>query len=342
MKSKRKQKFRVVVLVRKGLVPPDSIEGLTPEEIQPWRTEWDVISTLRSMGHEVMPIGLYSDLGVIRTALEEAKPHVAFNVLEEFHGDALYDQHVVSFLELVRQPYTGCNPRGLTLAHDKALTKQILAYHRISVPGFVVFPLNRRVRRPKKLKFPLLVKSLIEEGSTGISQASIVHDDEKLVERVEFIHRRIGTSAIAEQYIEGREIYVAVMGNQRLQTFTPWELVISNLPEGSCNIATGRIKWNRAYQQRVGVITQAAKLGPELRRKIEHTSKRVYRLLSLSGYARIDYRVTEDGKLYLLEANPNPDIAAEEDFAAAAAHSGIKYKRLLERIINLGLRYAAW
>jgi D-alanine-D-alanine ligase len=132
------------------------------------------------MGHEAFPIGLYDDLGIIRKALEEKKPHIVFNLLEEFHGYAVYDQHVVSFLELMRQPYTGCNPRGLTLAHDKALSKKILAFHRIQVPSFAVFPVNRKVRRPKSLKFPILVKSLSEEGSACISQASLVNDDEKL------------------------------------------------------------------------------------------------------------------------------------------------------------------
>ncbi|HEV8131031.1 MAG TPA: D-alanine--D-alanine ligase [Acidobacteriota bacterium] len=339
MKFRPREKLRIVVLVREGLVPPDSVEGLSEEQMQPWRTEHDVISALRSMGHEVHPVALYSDLGVIRTALYELKPHVAFNLLEEFHGDALYDQHVVSFLELMRQPYTGCNPRGLTLAHDKALSKKILSYHRILVPAFGVFPINRKVRRPKRLKFPLLVKSLIEEGSTGISQSSIVYEDEKLAERVDFIHRQIKTHAIAEQYIEGREIYVAIIGNRKLQIYTPWELLIQKLPEGAPNIATGKVKWSRAYQTKVGVVTQPAELTPALERTVRRISKRIYRTLSLSGYVRLDFRLTPDGRFYLLEANPNPDIQRKEDFAQAAAHSGVQYEVLLQKIITLGLSY---
>ncbi len=339
MSLKAKEKLRIVVLVREGLVPPETIEGLTEEQIQPWKTEYDVISTLKEMGHEVYPVALYSDMGVIRIALHEHKPHIAFNLLEEFHGDALYDQHVVSYLELAKQPYTGCNPRGLMLAHDKALSKEVLAFHRISVPKFAVFPLDRKVRRPKKLKFPLLVKSVSEEGSTGISQASIVNDEAKLAERVDFIHRQTGTSAIAEQYINGREIYVSVIGNRNLQTYAAWELLIENLPEGASNIATGRIKWNRKYQAKVGAVTEAAKLAPDLLKKAERVSKRIYRILSLSGYARLDYRLTEDGHFHLLEANPNPDIQRGEDFAASAAHSGVKYEALLQKIITLGMRY---
>ena len=333
------KKLRVIVLCHEDLVPPDTIEGLTPKEIAPFRTEWDVISTLKKIGHEVSPVGVYNNLGVIGNALIEQKPHIAFNLLEEFHGYPLYDQHVVSYLELMKQPYTGCNPRGLTICRDKALAKMVLAYHRIHIPAFAVFHMNRKVKRSKRLKFPLLVKSISEEGSVGIARASIVNDDEKLAERVEFIHRQTKTHAIAEQYIAGREIYVSVIGNQRLQTYTPWELVIEKLPEGAPNIATSKLKWDPAYQEKVGVVTKAAELDKSMRDKVERLSKKIYRTLFLSGYARLDYRVTEDGQFYLLEANPNPQIADHEDFADSANHSGVDYETLLQKIIALGLRY---
>lgn len=333
------KKLRVIVLCHEDLVPPETVEGLTPKEIAPFRTEWDVISTLKKMGHEVSPVGVYNNLGVIGNALLEYKPHIAFNLLEEFHGYPLYDQHVVSYLELMKQPYTGCNPRGLTISHDKALAKMVLAYHRIHVPAFAVFHMNRKVRRSKRLKFPLLVKSISEEGSVGIARASIVNDDEKLAERVEFIHRQTKTHAIAEQYIAGREIYVSVIGNQRLQTYTPWEMVIEKLPEGAPNIATSKLKWDPAYQEKVGVVTKAAVLDKSMRVKLERLSKKIYRTLFLSGYARLDYRVTEDGRFFLLEANPNPQIADHEDFADSANHSGVDYDGLLQKIMALGLRY---
>jgi D-alanine-D-alanine ligase len=334
-----KKKLRVIVLVHEDLIPPDSLEGLNSKEVMAVKTEYDVISTLKQMGHEVYPVGLYNHLNAIGNALLEQKPHVAFNLLEEFHGYPLYDQHVVSYLELMKQPYTGCNPRGLTLAHDKALTKMILAYHRIQVPHFAVFPLNRKVRRPKRLKFPLLVKSISEEGSVGIAQASVVHDDEKLAQRVDFIHRQNKTDAIAEQYIKGREVYVGVIGNQNIQTYAPWELVMEKLPEGTENIATLKIKWDPAYQEKVGVVTRAAELTPEQHKQLERLSKRIYRYLFLSGYARLDYRLTEEGQFYLLEANPNPQIARDEDFADSAAHTGLPYEQLLQKIITVGLNY---
>ena len=328
-----------MVLLTHELMPPEAIPEGVEKEKQPWRTEYDVITALKSMGHEVYPVGLQSDLAVIANAREQHKPHVAFNLLEEFDGHALFDQHVVSYLELLKQPYTGCNPRGLTLAHDKALTKKILSFHRLAVPGFGVFPRGQKVARPARLKFPLLVKSVIEEGSVGISQASVVHDDEKLAERVEFIHRTTESHAIAEQYIEGREIYVSVIGNKRLQTYTPWELVIKNLPDGSLNIATGRLKWNPDYQKKVGLVTKPAELSEELQRKLVSISKRIYRHLNLSGYARMDYRLSNDGQFYLLEANPNPQIARDEDFADSAAHCGLSYCQLLQKILTLAVSY---
>jgi D-alanine-D-alanine ligase len=339
MRFEPSKKLRVLVLCQHDLIPPETLPEGVNKESQRWRTEYDVTSTLRAMGHEVIPIGLYDETDVIRQAIQDHSPHVAFNLIEEFDRQPLFDQHVVSYLELKRLPYTGCNPRGLTIAHDKALTKKILAYHRINVPNFAVYPQRRKVRRPRRLKFPLLVKSVIVEGSVGISQASIVNSDEKLSERVEFIHRQTNSPAIAEEYIEGREIYVGVIGNNYLRTYTPWELEMTKLPEGTANIATGKVKWNPKYQEKVGLKTHAADCTPELRKRLESLSKRIYRLLSLSGYARLDYRVTEDGRIYLLEANPNPQIAHKEDFADSAEDCGVQYGPLLQKIMTLGLSY---
>jgi D-alanine-D-alanine ligase len=334
-----KNKLRVIMLGHADLIPPDTLDGVEDKAKEPWRTEYDVVSTLRGLGHEVWPVGARSELGVIREAIEEHKPHITFNLLEEFDGYPLFDQHVVSYLELRKQKYTGCNPRGLTLAHDKALTKKILAYHRISVPRFSFFPLKRKVQPPKRLRFPVFVKSVSDEGSVGIAQASLVRSNEKLAERVDFIHRQNQTHAIAEEYIEGREIYVGVIGNERLQAYTPWELVMKNLPEGAPNIATGKVKWDVEYQKKIGLVTQPAKVEPQVKKEFERLSKRIYRILGLSGYARIDYRLTEDGRIYVLEVNPNPQIAQQEDFADSAEHCGVGYGALLQKIITLGMSY---
>jgi D-alanine-D-alanine ligase len=333
-------RLRILGLVHRHLVPPDVLPEGTDIVSAPWRTEYDVISTLRAMGHDVHVLGVHDDLGDIRRAATDLKPHIAFNLLEGFDDVAIFDQNVVSHLELLKLPYTGCNPRGLLLARDKALSKKLLAYHRIRVPECAVFRIGRPARRPRRLTFPLIVKSLTQEASIGISQASVVESDEKLRERVAFIHESIGTAAIAEQYIDGRELYVGIIGNQALQALPVWELFFTNMPPDAKRIATDRVKWSVKYQQKYGIQSGAARDLPEgLAESIQHLCKRAYRALELSGFARIDLRLDEAGNPWVLEANPNPQIARGEDFAASAEVAGLSYETLLQRILNLGLRW---
>jgi D-alanine-D-alanine ligase len=336
------KRLRVLVLVHPDLLPPDSSKGFSEQQISEWKTEYDVVTTLRRAGHEVKPLGVLDELKPIRDEIETWKPNVVLTLLEEFHGEAIYDQNVASFLELMRVPYTGCNPRGLMLARGKDLSKTLVHYHRIPVPAFAVFPIGRKVRRPARLALPLIVKSLIEDGSYGISQASVVDSDDKLVERVNFIHERVGTPAIAEQYIEGREIYVGVLGNDRLRVLPVWELTFGNMAEGDWPIATEKVKHDTDYQERRQILHGPAKnLAPEVALRIQAIAKRIYRTLELDGYARIDFRLSADGVPYFLEANPNPEIAESQEFAAAAKHDGIKYRDLLHRILTLGMQRAA-
>lgn len=343
--SKRKvrhKKMRVLVLMHEDLVPPDTIKGVSDKEMTPWKTEYDVVATLKDMGHDVLPLGVASDLGVLRDAILDFKPRITFNLLEEFHGVAVYDQHVVSYLELMKRRYTGCNPRGLMLAHDKALSKKLMAFHRIRIPEFAVFPFGGPIRKPQRLDYPLLVKSLTEEGSVGIAQASRVEDEAQLKERVEFVHRSLGTDAIAERFIQGRELYVGVIGNRRLQTFPVWELLFTKAPDEKPIIATAKVKWDLDYQKKLGIVYKAAKeLPPGIAPKIAKMCKRAYRVLALSGYARMDLRLTPDGELYILEANPNPQLSFGDEFAESAEAAGISYENLLQRIITLGLSYRA-
>jgi D-alanine-D-alanine ligase len=333
-------RLRVLALVHRHLIPPATVEAGVDITAEPWRTEYDVISTLTAMGHEVQALGVHDDLGDIRRASGDWKPHIAFNLLEAFDDITIFDQNVVSHLELLKLSYTGCNPRGLLLARDKSLSKKLLAYHRIPVPECEVFRSGRPIRRPKRLQFPLIVKSLTQEASIGISQASVVDSDDKLKERVTFIHESIGTAALVEQYIEGREIYVGVLGNQTLQALPVWELFFTNMPEGSRRIATDRVKWSVKYQNKYGIDSGPAKdLSDAVGGQIQHLCKRAYRALELSGYARIDLRLDDAGNLWVLEANPNPQIARGEDFAASAEKVGLAYEAVLQRIINLGLRW---
>lgn len=334
------KKLRVLLACHEELVPPDSIEGLSDHAIKDFRTEFDVIQALRELGHEAEALGLDGDIDVVRRAAFEYEPDIIFNLIVEFLGAATYDQHVASYYELSKLTYTGCNPRGLTLARDKALSKHILRDQGVPVPAFHVFPREKFTRRPHDLEFPLFVKSVNEEASLGISRASIVHDDDKLQERIEYIHDTVETDAIAEEYIEGREFYVGVLGNRRLTSFPVWELFIPNLPKGAPRIATRRIKWDIDYQRRMGVRNRRAEnLAPEMEREIARIAKATYRALDLSGYARMDLRMRPDGRLYVLEANPNPDLTYGEDFADSAEAGGIEYPDLIQRILKLGLDY---
>ncbi len=334
------KQLRVLALVNENLVPPESLDGSTDKEIDEWKTEYDVITTLREMGHQVEVLGLSDDLTPIRHAILKRKPHIAFNLLEEFHGVVTYDHAIVSYLELMRQPYSGCNPRGLLISKDKALSKKILSYHRIPSPKFSVFPLGRKVVRPKKLKFPIFVKSVIDDASLGISQASVVYDDKELAERVAFVHEHTLADALAEEFIDGREFYVGVLGNDRLQTMPVWELMFTK--SDAPLIATRKVKWDRSYQERLGVKTDHAQdLSPTVEKQIARICKRVYKALDLSGYARMDLRMRADGRVYVLEANANPNLSFGEDFAESAEKVGLSYEDLLSKIIGLGLRYRA-
>jgi D-alanine-D-alanine ligase len=334
------RKKRVLVLMHVDLVPPDDIAGKPDAEVFEYKTEYDVMTGLRDLGHEVQPLGLYDDLTPLRQAIQNFKPHIVFNLLEEFRGETMLDQNVVSYLELVQVPYTGCNPRGLIIARDKALSKKILHYHRIRVPRFAVVPAGRKLRRkPARLEYPLIVKSQVEQASLGIAEASLVNNDEKLAERIEFMHANVGTSLILEQYVDGRELYVGIMGNSRLQVLPVWELEMRRLRSDAPRIATRRVKWNLKFQERRGVeIGPARNLPPDVERLLVKTTKRLYRLLQLSGYARVDFRLDAEGRPYFLEANPNADIGYGEEFAEAAEAAGIDYEPLLDRILAIGLR----
>jgi D-alanine-D-alanine ligase len=330
----------VLILNHPDLAAPDSLEGQSDEEIYRWKTEYDVATVLKERGHEVRKLHVMDELRPIRELVEEWKPHIVFNLLEEFHGISEFDQHVVAYLELLGVPYTGCNPRGLVLARGKALSKKLVGHHRIRVPGFTVVRRGRRARLPRALAWPVIVKSLTEEASLGISQASVVDREEKLAERVRFIHEKLGTDAIIEEFIEGREFYVGVLGNQRLTVLPVYELNFGKLGDGT-SIATERVKHDTKYQDKLGIDCQPARdLPPELERAFVRTTKRIVHILELDGYARVDYRLRGEDEIVFLEANPNPEVAMHEEFASAAEAAGYDYADLLQAIVNLGLRRA--
>jgi len=248
----------------------------------------------------------------------------------------------VAFLELLRQPYTGCNPRGLLLSRDKTLCKQLLSFHRIATPQFAVFRRGARFHVPRKLRFPLFVKSTVEDASLGIAQASVVEDAARLKERIAFVHEQVKSDALVEEYIEGRELYVGVMGNERLTRLPVWEMVFGSMPDSLAAIATRKVKWDKRYQSKYGITTHAAlDLPPQVLTALDRLSRRIYRALGMSGYARMDFRVTPQGQVYVLEANANPNLETAEDFAESARAAGTPYGELLERLMDLGLKYRA-
>lgn len=323
--------------MHRDFVPPPSLRGLSEAQVDRIKSEIDVTEALRLLGHEVQELGVHDELRPLRAVLEEWKPDCVFNLLEEFQDQVVFDQHVVSFLELMRVPYTGCSPRGLTLARDKALSKLVVAHQRVRAPRFAVYRPGRAVKRPARLAFPLIVKSLVAESSVGIAQASLVHDEAALAARVRFVHEWIHTDAIAEEFVPGRELYVGVLGNERVTVLPPRELVMRRAP-GEPLIATERVKHSLRYQAARGVqLVFPSELPEGVAERLARASRRVYRALHLDGYARIDWRLTDGGELYFLEANPNPEVARFEEFASAAEAAGIGYEALIARLLGLAL-----
>lgn len=340
MSRRLPKQMRVLMLTHPNMVPPDG--AVDPEELEgaEWKSDWDVSQGFRDLGHDVRILGIVDDLRPLRVEIEDWKPHIVFNGIEFFHNEPLWDHNIPSWLELLKVPYTGCNPRGLVLSRGKALAKRIVAPLRIPVPDHFVVPMARKVRRPPRMEFPLIVKSLTEHASAGISQASVVDSEERLTQRIEFIHERIGTDALIEEYVDGRELYVAVLGNRRLRVLPTWELMFTNMPEGAARIASAWAKRNVAYQERRGILqAHAADVDAERGEEIGRMAKRIYRAFELDGYARIDFRLSDrDGKLYFLEANANADLGRDQELATAALHAGMSYSELLEEVLWLGLR----
>src|SRR4051794_10820243 len=303
------------------------------------KTEANVLAALAALGHEGDHLVIFDDLDLFRQKVQAFQPDVLFNLADQWKNNRGFDQNIVSFLEMQSIPFTGCGSTGLLLSKHKGISKKILHYHRIRVPDFVIIPRGQRIARPRRLKFPIIVKPLKEEASHGIAQASFVENDDQFHERVTFIHESWNGDVIAEEYIHGRELYVGVIGSLRLKALPIRELVFREVPPDEPKFATYKAKWDEAYRKRWGLENQFAEgLEPALVEKIEQTCKRIYRLLTIDGYARIDLRLTAENEIYFIEANPNPMLAQDEDFAMAAAKGGLSYPQLIDRIIRIGMK----
>ena len=315
--------MRALVLVHATLVPPDSLQGLSEKEIDEWRTEYDVISHLKAAGHDVMPLGLSDSLSELRRAIMDWKPDIVFNLLEEFDGIVTYDQHVVAFLELMHQPYTGCNPRGMLLSRDKVLSKQLLTYHRVPTPQFTVFARGKAPRIPKRLRFPMFVKSSTEDASLGIAHASVV-SGRQAAKGAHRVHPRADPFGCAGRGIHRRPraLYVGVIGNERLKVLPVWEMSFGSLPESLPAIATRKVKWDRRYQQKYGITTAAATNLSEdtLDGGSSSCPSASCGALHLTGYARMDFRLRGDGALYVTRGQRESKPFGGRGLCAVGSH----------------------
>jgi D-alanine-D-alanine ligase len=328
------------VLVLFDSVEPTTIDQDLSSELKTkdWETESNVLKALTVLGFPNEHVAIYDNADFIRKKVEAFQPDVIFNLADQFMNNRAYDRNIVSFLEMQGVPFTGCGSTGLMLCKHKGISKKILSYHSIRVPRFAIFPRRIAVARTKKLRFPLIVKPLQEEASLGISQASLVDNDKQLRERVAFVHAKCDDDAIAEEYAEGRELYVSVMGNRRLRVFPIREMKFAQVPEDEPRFATYKAKWDENYRKKWGIRNgMAAKIDPGVTRKIEATCRRIYKLLLIDGYGRIDLRLTPENEIVFIEANPNPILARDEDFARSARAAGIEYPQLIQEIIRLGM-----
>lgn len=295
--------------------------------------EYDVARTLRDLEYPFDLLPFHDDPAALVAELQRLQPEIVFNLTESFRRVSRLDYAVAGLLEMLSLPYTGSAPFGLLLARDKAVTKKMLAFHGVRVPHFTVFPCGVKKQRPSDLRFPLIVKPLQEDASLGIAQSSVVRDDRSLEERVTFIQESLKNDAIVEELIVGREIYLAVLGNDPPRALSPIEMVFQKEEVEELKIATFRAKWNAKYRKAKGIENVLAKdLTEEETERIVHAGLTAFSALQLRDYARIDLRVTPDHEVYVIEANPNPFIAVNEDVPLAASGAGIAYPELIERI----------
>jgi D-alanine-D-alanine ligase len=312
------------------------------KEIASWNSdepemEYQIGNALRECGHQVRLLGVSDDLEYLVRELAEWRPDLVFNGAEAFRGNESLEYLLPGLLEAEGYRYTGAPPLALQVTRNKAISKKILAYFGIQVPGFVSYRLQEEVDAAPELTFPLIVKPLQADASAGIAHASVVQDVSSLAERVAFIHERFGQGAIAEEFVDGRELYVSILGNgESLEILPITEMVFDKRrtrPEE--RIATQAAKWDESYRERRGIRNVLARpLARSVRERINETCRTAYRALWLRDYARLDLRVTEDGKVWVLEANANPFISYGHDMANAAAKAGMKYCNFIQRIVE--------
>ncbi|HEU5260717.1 MAG TPA: hypothetical protein VFU41_04730 [Gemmatimonadales bacterium] len=299
--------------------------------------EYDVARALVARGHDVLMVGVGEELAPMLERLAKFQPKLVFNGCEAFRGHARHEYGLAAVLEMHGYRYTGSSPTALLLARNKSLTKKVLAFHGIRVSAFAEFHPGEKPVRPSELRFPLIVKPLLEDASVGIAQASVVEDDEGLVQRVTFIHEKFRQAAIVEELIEGRELYVGLLGNERLQVLPIIEMMFGEADDSEHRIATYKAKWDEDYRKRKKIKNVFAKgLSEDVTAKIADICTTAFHALWLQDYGRVDLRLTHD-EVYVLEVNPNPFIAYEHEMANAAEKAGMSYEDFIQRIVDEAL-----
>jgi D-alanine-D-alanine ligase len=331
------KKARVVVLFDTDDAPPAG-QDFTKHIESVDEAEFDVARALIARGHDVRCLGFRDDINQLVAGLRAQPCDLVFNLAERFRGESALDYTVTSVLDMLGISFTGASSEGLMLARDKALTKKVLAYHGILIPHFMVCPIGQPIQRPSDLRFPLIVKPLDEDASVGIAQSSVVRDDEALNTRIGFIHDKIGTDAIVEEFIDGRELYVGVIGNERPKALPPIEMVFNNEPNVEGRIATFKAKWSVKYRASRGIENMVARdLSKSLIQRLSDVAVRTYKAAGLRDYGRIDVRLAHDDAIYVVEANPNPYLAEGEDLAWAAEEAGYPYHDLIEKVAEMAV-----
>ena len=311
--------------------PPDEPGAKKPRSRGPKLDREEIHAALRKRGH--FPRYLCLD-GRTRTlkALAGADVDVIFNLTESYAGDDTKDIHLAAYLELLGIPFTGSGPSGLLLAQDKSVAKRLFAFHGIRTPHFASV-YEGRLQWSDQIDFPVIVKPKREDGSIGIEFNAVVGSIKELMERIDALHADLDSPVLIEEYIEGRELYAGVLGNDPPEALPLVELDLSELPAGTPRIAGVEVKWERgtaAYRKtRLRFPTD---LGEDLVAEIQNTAVRACRALEVRDYARVDMRLAPDGKVYVLEVNPNPWLHSTAEFAMAAKQAGRDYAGLISEI----------
>lgn len=297
--------------------------------------EAHILTSLGRLGHDVVTMAVFDNVLDVIDRIKSFAPDVVFNQCESFYDDRALEPNIPALLDLMKIPYTGSGPDALLLCKDKALAKVVLSHHHVRVPRFLVSHRASPLRRLQQFGYPAFVKPIGQESSDGIAKASFVRDEHEAVERLRFLHQKFNSDAMIEEYIEGRELYVSVLGSRRRIVFPPREIFFERVPEDEPKFATSHVKWNEAYRQRWGITNgPAAELPEAVSKDLKKLAHNIYGWLRIRGFGRIDIRLSPRNELFVIEANPNPSLASDDDFAQSANAMGIDYDKLIQEILN--------